>query len=374
MLETKAHAFINRGGGETRPSFWCDTSASPTAGCDGCRLWPDQKRVGESLSLELNFLLHSNAPFVENAISEILGPYQLGTDIFHGRHAIVDALIHRLRPVEHEVFGCTGNLDPGTLVSVIDRSFHCEAGRTHLARAERPDKAGRIGRTALADKFERPKLNPGAMAQAANLPDLRGVSRPGRPWLDGLPRVIEISPLGEALSASIPFEFLRTEIIDVVNSPAGSRHEWVWPTRCPERMVRFSQWLSNHGCKWPKNLIPAASASGCFDIERVYALLEIPCERRCVILEPLVGPVHFGLSDFEWLITGGQRGREVTSSFELLWVYDLLHQARLFGVAFFLTQLGGNATHCWNPLNPQDPQGSDWREWPADLRIREMPF
>src|SRR5262245_30484311 len=69
---------------------------------------------------------------------------------------------------------------------------------------------------------------PGRMEKAAKWSDLRGVSRPDKPWLDGLPRFIFVSDMADGLSHTVTFEYLKQEIIDNVTSEAGQRHRWLW--------------------------------------------------------------------------------------------------------------------------------------------------
>src|SRR5438309_9245945 len=70
-------------------------------------------------------------------------------------------------------------------------------------------------------RFEQLTFWPGRMAEAAGWPDLAGTRRKQKPWLDGLPRLIFVSDMSDALSADVPFEFLEQEIIEVVTSTAG---------------------------------------------------------------------------------------------------------------------------------------------------------
>ena len=57
----------------------------------------------------------------------------------------------------------------------------CYAGRIHDRQAGQPG---------FAPDFEHVTEFPGRMAEAAVWPDLTGQTRPKKPWLDGLPRMI----------------------------------------------------------------------------------------------------------------------------------------------------------------------------------------
>src|SRR5207253_3474022 len=69
--------------------------------------------------------------------------------------------------------------------------------------------------------FEQLTLWPGRMTQAATWPDLTGTTRRDKPWLDGLPRLIFVSDMSDALSSVVSFDFLEEEIVRAVTSPNG---------------------------------------------------------------------------------------------------------------------------------------------------------
>lgn len=111
------------------------------------------------------------------------------------------------------------------------------------------------GKAHWPDHFDKPKKFPGRMAKSAASGSLRGKDRTGKPWLDGLPRLVFVSDMGDALSNGIEFEFLLKEIIEVVTSAAGKQHVWLWLTKRPRRMAEFGEWLKGRGIDWPDNLV-----------------------------------------------------------------------------------------------------------------------
>ena len=56
------------------------------------------------------------------------------------------------------------------------------------------------GKQGYPDSFLQPKLFPGRMQIAASWSDLTGQPRKDTPWLNGLPRIIFISDMGDSLS------------------------------------------------------------------------------------------------------------------------------------------------------------------------------
>ena len=79
--------------------------------------------------------------------------------------------------------------------------------------------------------FEQITFWSGRMADAAKLPNLAGLRRNEKPWLDGMPRLIFVSDMGDAMCASVPFDWLRMEVVDTVVSRHGRRHCWLWLTK-----------------------------------------------------------------------------------------------------------------------------------------------
>ncbi len=87
---------------------------------------------------------------------------------------------------------------------------------TDEERLQRMEKARRL---MVDNGIEAIYLEPGRMAKAARWSDLTGQPRPeiksgqqtipAKPWLDGLPRLIFISDMSDALSKSVSFDTSR---------------------------------------------------------------------------------------------------------------------------------------------------------------------
>ena len=150
----------------------------------------------------------------------------------------------------------------------------------------------REGQKGYADKFFEPKMFAGRVAKAALWSDLTGTERASKPWLSGLPRTIFVSDMGDALSQSVGFSFLKTEIIDNVSSTAGSRHRWLWLTKRPQRMAFFDRWLESEGLAWPENLWALTSVTSQRFAHRALDLLKVRAAVRGLSCEPLRGPVR----------------------------------------------------------------------------------
>ena len=231
------------------------------------------------------------------------------------------------------------------------------------------------GSKAYALPFEVVEEKPGRMCSAASWADLRGVARPSKPWIpDESPRLIFISDMGDALSDAIGFRYLLEEVIEPVQTCAAG-HVWLWLTKRPGRMVTFSQWLMDEGEYWPDELVAMTSVTGPGTEKRVEQLSRVLCKYRGVSCEPLRGEPDWSKVFFpfassgviDWCIVGGESGGYVVPM-DLAWVERALEWGATTGVPVFVKQLGSH----WGS-GRGDTHGGDWSEWPARLRVREMP-
>lgn len=270
------------------PIQWCDSTANPTMGCDGCELWNSRAKI-------------------------------------------------------------------------------CYAGHLHQ----------RHGGTnkGYSPKFEILTQYPGRMAKAAAWwPDLRGTDRTDKPWMNGLPRLIFVSDMSDALSKDVPFEFLKTEIVDVANSPAGKRHQWLWLTKQAGRMASFDQWLLERFTGWPANLWAGTSITRQATTPRLDNLVKLRAPIKFVSVEPQWEEIDLRpwLHAIQWVIGGGQSGHDALE-YDLNWGRSLINQCANFSVPYFQKQLGANVGNETFRLKFKDSHGGDWNEWPADLRVRQFP-
>jgi len=247
----------------------------------------------------------------------------------------------------------------------------CYAGQLHRLRSSHKG---------FADRFDQPEMFAGRMAAAARARDLTGQPRDTKPWLDGLPRLIFVSDMGDALSESISFEFLLDEIIDVAESERGMRHQWLWLTKRPGRMAQFGNWLRRkQGREWPSNVWVGTSMTSPASYSRALALLSVGNEEaiRFLSVEPQLTEIDLSdsLASFDWVIQGGESStRNDARPFDVEWADELRESCREAAVAYFLKQLGSNVCGGGRQLELDDSHGGDWSEWPARLRVREFPI
>jgi protein gp37 len=193
-----------------------------------------------------------------------------------------------------------------------------------------------------APRFEEVTLFPGRVAEACGWSDLSGKRRAGKPWLDGMPRLIFVSDMSDSMSATVPFEYLRDEVIQNVRNGRGSRHRWLWLTKRPDRMAKFSRWLFGQGIEWPDNLWAGTSITSQVTTSRTRHLLEVGGEKTIHFLsvEPQIEAVDLRpwLPKIDWVIQGGESGRGARP-FDLAWADSMIGHCHRLGVPYFLKQL-----------------------------------
>lgn len=245
----------------------------------------------------------------------------------------VTSAIYRDRKIIASTLAQALNLNSSIYYGVVDTiraNCSCFAGMLGAIHA---------GRQGYANTFTQPKLFSGRMAEAAQWGPPTEVEVADKPWLRGLPRLIFISDMGDALSARIAFEHLDQEIIGNVTSTEGRNHVWLWPSKRPERMAAFGQWLVDRGGAWPVNLVAMTMVTCQHYAYRAESLRRVPAPFKSLSVIPGFEPVKLNLKDIDWVIVGGASD-PMAGPFDVEWALDLWQQCRAQGVPFFLKQLG----------------------------------
>ncbi len=331
---------------------WCHSTINPVMGCHGCELWKPASALIPELASFVSTLCQGG-PAVRSAVDRAVGN-RTTSELYRDRKAVAAALA--LIP------GVDPFVQDGAL-DIIRRGCKCYAGLLGTMRA---------GHKGYADTFEIPELFPGRMAKAASwgLPTAAEIAN--KPWLEGMPRLIFISDMGDALSADVSFDYLDREIIGNVTSTAGKRHIWLWLSKRPRRMAEFGEWLLTRGGYWPANLVAMTTVTSQCVIGRVDHLRRVPAHFKALSLEPLSESVTLSLQDIDWVIVGG--GSDVLADrFCVEWALEM--EAACNGqVSFFFKQVGRLPFFGNRVLSLEDPHGGDWSEWPKAWRVRQLPL
>jgi protein gp37 len=160
---------------------------------------------------------------------------------------------------------------------------HCYAGGLHEGRLANSYPS------LYASDFQEVRLAPGRMMKAARWSDLRGKERPGKPWLNRMPRMIFVGDMGDFMSRSVPENYIVDEILGAIKSPEGSRHFWMLLTKQIARLAALSIKLGG----LPENVMAMTTVTNQTTANaRVPELLKVMCSYRGISAEPLLGPVE----------------------------------------------------------------------------------
>lgn len=165
------------------------SDVNPTAGCDGCPLWPAEGVVRAWFH---NRVQNIGVPVdVENAAWGA----SFGAD---RRMRAIDAV----KQLAVRATSIVGQQHRSDLLREIDEMFRCYAGVAYRRFG---------GGKGFARSFDVVEEKPGRMAEAAGWGPPRHSEEVLKPWLVGCPRIIFVSDMSDALSEGISFEYLERE-------------------------------------------------------------------------------------------------------------------------------------------------------------------
>lgn len=227
--------------------------------------------------------------------------------------------------------------------------------------------------------FDSPEIFPGRIEKAIKWPDLKGISRPHKPWLDGYPRTIFLDDLGDTFTEDLPVDWL----LPYIGPMEKSKHIWMFLTKRPKRMRQFFEQVGYV----PSNFWLGVSVTDVPTMKRIDELIKIKgASVYFASVEPFLGDMNFasylGLKWIEgekfvsyeqvnerkldWLILGGESGSNRKS--QLTWFWAAAHQAKKAGANVFIKQLGSVYAE------GVDKKAEDWTKWPEILKVRQMPY
>ena len=199
--------------------------------------------------------------------------------------------------------------------------------------------------------------------------------------------------------------YWRQDLFELIR--ATPQLDWLLLTKRPQNLQRMVPWMVADTEHWPNVWLGTTVENQQMADERVPLLMKARAQRRFLSCEPLLEQVTLPemclcgcgmtLNDafstsktllnrdqwedlarasigVDWVIIGGESGPGARP-FAIDWARDLVRQCRASGASPFVKQLGANPIMEPGPLTVplKDSHGGDWGEWPADLRIREVP-
>lgn len=282
----------------------------------------------------------------------------------------------------------------------------------------------RVFCASLADVFEDWQ---GPMVNADGLPLMKWhMAMDSTRWFDAGNETFQLTP---DQCVAVAMSDVRARLFRLID--ATPNLDWLLLTKRPENVARMMPWARRGETRMEpaqrKNIWLGTSVENQQAAEeRIPHLLKVPAAVRFLSVEPLLGPVdltrvdsklqwpgrsetsklnalygysssrrnrfvHNGIveekgdiafvdtegASVDWVIVGGESGPGPGARLcRIEWIRDLVQQCKAAGVPVFVKQLGAFVDGLASGLrltHLRDRKGGDMAEWPADLRVREMP-
>ena len=201
------------------------------------------------------------------------------------------------------------------------------------------------------------------------------------------PRRIFVCAHGDLFHEAIPPKW---QLLVWATMMRAEHHHFLVLTKRPERMRLFCDANAVLRNVWLGVSVEDQRAAD----TRIPILLATPAARRWISAEPLLGPVdlrylqpgappteinalagthgvlrpHGGRCDrLDWVVVGGESGPHARQC-DVQWIRDIVRTCAAARTPCFVKQLGSNSDY------RATKKGADPMEWPADLRVRQLPW
>lgn len=215
--------------------------------------------------------------------------------------------------------------------------------------------------------FEEPKLFIERLSPALRWGAPTDLENEKKPWMAGMPRLIFLNDMGDTFTESLPLGWMRP----IMPLLAASQHHFLILTKRPKRMAEFSQ-----ETPFPPNVWPGTTVTSAKTIRRVELLSQVQGGGpKFVSFEPVWDDIRWQdvpmIREMQWIIIGGESAdtKESATLTRLQAIDNAILTCRHLGLRVFVKQLGSNV----EGMTLEHHHGGDWDEWPAHLRVREMP-
>lgn len=181
--------------------------------------------------------------------------------------------------------------------------------------------------------------------------------------------MIFVNSMSDLFHELVPDEFIA-RVFETMRR--ADHHTYQILTKRPERMRDW--FTSESGRPWAAAPMQHVWLGTSIElnrwVHRADALRQTPAAIRFISAEPLLGPLDdLDLRGIDWLIVGGESGSN-HRPMDLDWARDLRDRCHAAGTSFFFKQLGSTLAKA---SSSRDRKGVHPDDWPADLRLREMP-
>jgi protein gp37 len=175
-------------------------------------------------------------------------------------------------------------------------------------------------------------------------------------------RLVFVNSMSDLFHDDVPFDFIERVFDVMARTP---QHTYQVLTKRSKRLVSIAADLP-----WPANVWMGVSIESDRYTFRARHLSAVPAAVRFLSCEPLLGPLpSLDLDGIGWVIVGGESGKHARP-LDLAWVRDIRDRCETEHVPVFVKQLGT----VWSMSGGHGrTHGAEWKHWPDDLQLREMP-
>ena len=186
------------------------------------------------------------------------------------------------------------------------------------------------------------------------------------------PQMIFVNSMSDLFHKDVPFIFISSVWQTMYTA---SQHTYQILTKRPERALEWFNW-AYMGKEEHKNIWLGVSIENQEQKKRIEVLQRINII-RFISFEPLLEDIgEINLNGISWVIIGGESGPGARP-FNIDWARNIIRQCKEQKVPIFMKQVGSNPIG-WDAnkleykrAHLKSRKGSDMKEWPVDLRIRE---
>lgn len=188
------------------------------------------------------------------------------------------------------------------------------------------------------------------------------------------PRLVFVNSMSDVFHRDVPFSFVAKMMTVMKKASEDKGHIFQILTKRPGRAAAWwNEYSHEYADGWPPGIWLGTSIETQKYAPRIDVLARVPAPVRFISAEPLLGPLDLRRwldeGALHWVIVGGESGRAARPMAEA-WARDLANQCESAGVPMFLKQFGAE----WAAKNDShNIKGSEWNDWPVDLRVRLWP-
>lgn len=148
------------------------------------------------------------------------------------------------------------------------------------------------------------------------------------------PSRIFVNSMSDLFHSMVPDWYIKNVLIKMYGAP---KQTFILLTKRPERALQITRSSPHPADEFPPNCILGVSVESQKHIGRIDTLLEIPCAKRVVSFEPLLGPIQVSIKRLygvDWVIAGRETGPRARP-FDKYWASQICGKCRFTETPFF---------------------------------------